>query len=89
MDHKRLRLTENVFFPLLTNAMHISLVKSCDMNARIGTSFWTHKQTEANGQMDGQTEMEVEIVTYLDLKGLFTSLIVFVDSTFSKNTCIP
>ena len=42
--------------------MHISLVKSCDMTARIGTSFWTHGQTEANGQMEGQTDMEVEIV---------------------------
>ena len=37
------------------------LVTFYDTTAGIGASFWTHKQTE--GQMDGQTDVGVEIVT--------------------------
>ena len=42
--------------------MQLLLVTFCDTPAGIRASFWTHSQENTEG-MDGQTDVEVEIVT--------------------------
>ena len=60
MDPKGLRVTQNVYFSLLTLTKKLLLVTFCDQTAKTGVSFVTHTNTD--GRTDGQTDVMVEIV---------------------------
>ena len=54
MDTSGLRVTQNVYFSLLTHIKLLLEVAFYDTTAEIWASFWTVEE--------GQTDMEVEIV---------------------------
>ena len=54
------RTTPNAYFSPLTHIQQLLLLTFCDTPAGIGATFRTHTQTY--GQMDGQKDLEVEIV---------------------------
>ena len=62
-----LRVTQDAYFSLLTHTKQLLLVKFCHTTVGNRASFWTHerKNGRTNGptEPDGQTDMEVEIVT--------------------------
>ena len=51
-------MTQNAYFLLITHAKQLLLVTFCDTLAGIEVSFWG----DGTGTMDGQTDVEVEIV---------------------------
>ena len=59
--HWGLRVTQDAYFLLLTNTKQLLLVTVCDTLAGIEVIF----QMDRNGRTepDGQTDVEVEIVT--------------------------
>ena len=62
MDHRGLRVTQNVYFLLLTHTKQLLLVTFNDTPAGIGVSFRTHGRMHTRTRTEGQTDMEVEIV---------------------------
>ena len=56
MDPRGLKVAQIAYFSLLTQTKQFLLVTLCDTNAGIAASFRTHTR------MDGQTDLEVEIV---------------------------
>ena len=58
MDPKCLRLTQNTYFSFLPHTKQFLLVTFYDTTARNRDIFWTHEQTE----LDGQTDLKLEIV---------------------------
>ena len=60
MDPVSLRVTQNVYFSLLTHTKQLLLMTFCQTTAGNGASFRTHGMTD--GMTDGQTDVEVEIV---------------------------
>ena len=56
MDQRCQRVTQNAYFSLLTHTKQLLSMILCDLTARIGASFRTHRQT------DGQTYVEVKKV---------------------------
>ena len=64
MDPSSLRVTKNAYFLLLTHNRRLLLVTFCVSTAGIRASFRTYRKGNAgtDGCIDGQTEMEVEIV---------------------------
>ena len=68
-SHRGLRLTQHAYFSLSTHTKQLLLVTFCDMLAGIEVIFWadvtgtgTTDGRYRNGQTDGQTNVEVEIV---------------------------
>ena len=59
-SHWGLRVTQDVYFLLLTHTKQLLLMTFCQTTAGNGASFWTHGMTD--GMTDGQTDVEVEIV---------------------------
>ena len=58
-----LRMSQNLYFSLLTHTKQLLLVTYCDPTAGIGASFWTDaRRTAAEAAVEGQTDVEVEIV---------------------------
>ena len=59
-------MTKDAYFSLLTHTKQLLLVTFCDTLAGIEVSFGTDGtrtgQTELDGRMDRQTDVEVEIV---------------------------
>ena len=55
-----LRVTQDAYISLLTHPKQLLLVTFCDTLAGIKVSFWT--DGTGTGWMDGQTDVEVEIV---------------------------
>ena len=58
---KRLRVTHNAYFSLLTHTKKLLLVTFCDPTAKTGVSFWMDG-TDGTDGTDGQTDVKVEIV---------------------------
>ena len=56
MDPRCQRVTQNAYFSLLTHTKQLLSMILCDLTAEIGASFWTHRRT------DGQADLEVEVV---------------------------
>ena len=54
-------MTQDAYFSFLTHTIQLLLVTFCDTLAGIEVSFWT----EGTGRMDGQTDVEVEIVNQI------------------------
>ena len=60
-----LRVTQNVYFSLMTHTKQLLLVTFCYTTAGIRASFRTHARTDARTHArteEGQTDVEVEIV---------------------------
>ena len=53
----------HVYFPFIIDTKQLLLVTFCDTAVGIGAKFWTHAQKEERWRMEGQADMEVEIVT--------------------------
>ena len=62
MDPRVLRVTQDVYFSLLTHTKKLLLVTYCDPTAGIGVSFRTHGRTAA----ERQTDVEVKIVIWIE-----------------------
>ena len=65
MDRKGLRVTKNAYFSLLTHSKKFLLSTFCDLTAETGVSFQIHRQKHKKMEtcMDGQTDVEVEMIT--------------------------
>ena len=62
MDLRGLRVTQNVYFSLLTHTKQVLLVTFCHTTAGNGASFRTHTHGHMHGRTDEQTDVEVKIV---------------------------
>ena len=62
MNHTGLSVTSNAFFPLLTHTKYVLLMTYFDLTAGIEDIFFYGWTTA-----EGQTDVKVEIVSYLDI----------------------
>ena len=60
-SHLGLRMTQDAYFSHLTHTKQLLLVTFCDKTAGSGVRFQTHR-TWKDGNADGLTDVEVEIV---------------------------
>ena len=65
-----LRVIQNAYFSLITHTKQLLLVTFCYTTAGIGASFQTHAfgRTEEEEEDEGQTDMEVEMVIYIQIR---------------------
>ena len=57
-----LRVTQNANFSLSTHTKYLLLMTFCDATAGSGATFRTDGNGRTDERMDGQTDVEVEIV---------------------------
>ena len=70
MDPRGLRVTQNAYFSLLTLTKKLLLATFCHPTAETGVNFRTHGRTDARRTEEGQTDVEVKIVS-LDVRKQF------------------
>ena len=62
MDLRGPRVTQKAYFSLLTFTKTLLLITFCDPTAETGVCFQTQGRNGRDRQMDGQTDVKVEIV---------------------------
>ena len=67
MNPRGLRITQNAYFSLLTHTKQLLIVTYCDTLALIEVGFRTDGTGTGTTELDGQTDVEVEIVIQIDL----------------------